>query len=413
MKLIKQISILLILAVVAVSCSSETEEKTDGQNTGSEGTVSKSGIPVKGAVTNGAGKTIHIEAFVKGQIVKVDSAVVAQDGTFEVHVQNENLDFYRLGFYPQNFISIFVEKGNETNITGDADNFIKTYTVTGGSHSQLLNSYVQENFKYNDEIEALRTQMKALEFHDSLNRKELIAKISVLKEEVSTFRYNFTETNYTSPVALMALNDIVSMKGQPNIDSTDLVYFEKVKLGMEKAMPNTIYHESVSRQLIQLQSVIAQNKYQQEEIKRVANLLKRGTPAPEISMNTPNNTSLPLSSLRGKIVLVDFWASWCRPCRAENPNVVRLYNKYKSKGFEIYSVSLDKSKERWVQAIQQDGLIWPSHVSDLAQWSSSVVPQYGIKGIPFTVLLDKDGNVIETGLRGPLLEAKLKQLFGS
>ncbi|MFT5337296.1 MAG: thiol-disulfide isomerase/thioredoxin, partial [Luteibaculaceae bacterium] len=114
----------------------------------------------------------------------------------------------------------------------------------------------------------------------------------------------------------------------------------------------------------------------------------------------------------GKYVLIDFWASWCRPCRAENPNVVAMYKKYKRKGFEIYSVSLDRTKDAWVNAIKQDGLTW-THVSDLKFWQSEGAKTYGVSGIPFTVLIDKEGKIIATNIRGESLRNKMKEIFGA
>ena len=136
-------------------------------------------------------------------------------------------------------------------------------------------------------------------------------------------------------------------------------------------------------------------------------------PAPEISLPDRDGNLVKLSDLRGQYVLIDFWASWCGPCRRENPNVVKLYNKYKDKGFDIYSVSLDKDVNKWKNAIQQDGLVWDNHVSDLMGWETSVMPIYGFTSIPHTVLIDEDGKIIDKKLRGPALEAKLKEIFGS
>jgi peroxiredoxin len=136
-----------------------------------------------------------------------------------------------------------------------------------------------------------------------------------------------------------------------------------------------------------------------------------GETAPEITLPTPEGNELSLSDLRGKVVLIDFWASWCKPCRAENPNVVRVYNQYKDQGFEILGVSLDRSKEAWVQAIQQDNLTW-KHVSDLQFWNSEAAQVYGVSSIPYTVLVDQEGNVIAERLRGGGLEAKLAEVFG-
>lgn len=140
--------------------------------------------------------------------------------------------------------------------------------------------------------------------------------------------------------------------------------------------------------------------------------LNIGDIAPQIALPDPSGKVIPLSSLRGKYVLVDFWASWCGPCRGENPNNVRLYQKYAGPKFEIYGVSLDSRKDAWTQAIQQDNLTW-TQVSDLGFWRSSVVPLYNIEAIPATVLLDPSGKIIARDLRGEGLAAKLKEIFGS
>jgi thiol-disulfide isomerase/thioredoxin len=136
-------------------------------------------------------------------------------------------------------------------------------------------------------------------------------------------------------------------------------------------------------------------------------------PAPDIAMTDTTLTNiLRLSDLKGKYVLVDFWASWCGPCRRENPNVVRLYHKYKNKGFDIFSVSLDQQRDRWIKAIQDDGLLWSNHVSDLKFWQNEAARMYAVTSIPRTVLLDKNGIIIARDLRGPALEDKLREVFG-
>ncbi len=137
-----------------------------------------------------------------------------------------------------------------------------------------------------------------------------------------------------------------------------------------------------------------------------------GEMAPEFTQNDPNGKPIKLSSFKGKYVLVDFWASWCSPCRAENPNLVKAYNKYQEKGFEILSVSFDdaKGKNAWLAAIKKDGLIW-KHVSDLKGWKSKVAELYAIKAIPQNVLLDKTGKIIAKNLRGEALNTKLEEIF--
>ena len=145
---------------------------------------------------------------------------------------------------------------------------------------------------------------------------------------------------------------------------------------------------------------------------RLKKALVEGSTAPDIIMASPDGTLLKLSDLRGKVVLIDFWASWCGPCRRENPNVVKLYDKYKDKGFEVFSVSLDKDKNAWIKAIGDDNLKWKNHVSDLKYWSSEAAKLYGISSIPSTVLIDKNGKIIAKNLRGRELENKLMEIFG-
>jgi peroxiredoxin len=138
--------------------------------------------------------------------------------------------------------------------------------------------------------------------------------------------------------------------------------------------------------------------------------VKIGQEAPEFSLPDPSGKKISLSSFRGKYVLIDFWASWCKPCRMENPNVVKAYNEFKNKNFTVLGVSLDKKKEAWMDAIKTDGLTW-THVSDLQFWESAVVPLYGINSIPTNMLLDPQGKVVAIGLRGEALDAKLKELL--
>jgi peroxiredoxin len=149
----------------------------------------------------------------------------------------------------------------------------------------------------------------------------------------------------------------------------------------------------------------------QAQLNRMQAFLVGGT-APNFTQNDPDGNPVSLADFRGKVVLIDFWASWCGPCRRENPNVVRLYKEYHDQGFEILGVSLDKTKDRWLNAIESDGLTWPQ-VSDLKGWSNEVAKQYGVRSIPHTILLDEEGKILARNLRGDALEQKLAEIFST
>ena len=218
-------------------------------------------------------------------------------------------------------------------------------------------------------------------------------------KEFYDYLIEFVDINSSSPAAIMASNNLEPV--------AELERLNKLKTDLKEVMPTSNAYLSLKKKIAD-----AERKKQVLAQQNAASAASGvGNDAPEIELNDPDGTPVALSSLRGKYVLVDFWASWCGPCRRENPNVVKMYNKYKDDGFEIFGVSLDSTKDRWLRAIKDDNLTW-THVSDLAKWNSVAARDYGVRSIPHTVLLDPDGKIMAVKLRGAQLEEKLAEIFG-
>jgi thiol-disulfide isomerase/thioredoxin len=206
--------------------------------------------------------------------------------------------------------------------------------------------------------------------------------------EISALKISFINDNPNSSFSVMLLSELVSKKGITASEANDLIANLSPKVS---ALDIT------------------------KDLEKSLSEMKKsdiGGIAPNFSAPSPNGTIVSLQDALGTYTIIDFWASWCRPCRAENPNVVRVYNKYHDKGLNIISVSLDKAgqKSRWIKAIADDKMDW-HHVSNLKSWQEPIAKMYGVRSIPATFLLDESGKIIGKNLRGAALESKIASLF--
>jgi thiol-disulfide isomerase/thioredoxin len=222
--------------------------------------------------------------------------------------------------------------------------------------------------------------------------------------EINTYTKKYIDDNLKSLVSLVALYQQVAPSVYVLNPVKDLKYFLKVDSSMFSRYPNFEPVISLHDQVKELSSKVNGST-------NPAPASASGTLAPDISLPTPQGDTIKLSSTRGSVVLLDFWASWCAPCRKESPNLLNAYNMYHKKGFQIYQVSLDKTKDAWVKGIQDDHLEKWIHVSDVLYWNSIVVPLYKVESIPCNYLLDKEGRIIASNLRGEQLQIKLAELF--
>ncbi|MBA4322637.1 MAG: thioredoxin, partial [Odoribacter sp.] len=233
---------------------------------------------------------------------------------------------------------------------------------------------------------------KVIQSLDSMAQKYL--------EEINVYTKKYIDDNLNSLISLVALYQQVAPQ-VPVLDQVkDLNYFVKVDSSLYSKFPESAPVKALHDMV---QTLVSQTA--------TTTIVNPGNEAPEISLPDTDGNIVSLSSTRGTVVLLDFWASWCSPCRQENPNLVKAFNQYRSKGFRIFQVSLDKTKEDWLKGIKDDNLSGWIHVSDLKYWNSIVVPMYKIEGIPYNLLLDKDGKIIATNLRGEALHQKLAEVY--
>lgn len=376
----KNILKLTALALVLYACDSS--KKTN------------STFELKGTLTDSKGETLYLEKLASQTPLKVDSCVLDENGNFSFENYVPTLGFYRIKLSEQNFGMLVIDSINKVTITGSAKDLGNTYKVEGSPDTKLFLEYNEETKGFQrqqDSLnEAFRFLMTSFGKVDSLRTDSLSRTFEgIYLKVVDGYCARIAEKAKVNASMFPTIIAIQPLDPEKYAD-----VFKAVDEGLMKKYPNNadvnMFHGMIA--------------------KMNANPFKKGVEAPEINLPDPNGKNIALSSLRGKVVLIDFWASWCGPCRKEMPNVVAAYKKYKSKGFEIYGVSLDKSKEPWLEAIKKDGITW-IQVSDLKYWSSEVVQTYNIQGIPFTVLLDKEGKVIAKDLRGEALDAKLKEVL--
>jgi thiol-disulfide isomerase/thioredoxin len=363
--------LITLFTISFLSCSSKPEQ----------------GI-IKGNLKNFKNGYVYLDEISIQASKTKDSVKVDEKGDFSLKFDTKEPSFYRIRLAENNYILLIVNDKEQIQFNADANNLGKTAQVKGSKESALLfeaTHQLQSNAERLDSLNSIFQKEQGNPAIDSI-KNVLQAAYNKMTALENAYIKNFIDKNNTSMACLAVIDKLTP--------DEHLDYYKKLDAGLSKTLPNNSYTKMFHDKVVELSR------------------LSIGSEAPEITLNTPDGKSIPLSSLKGKVVLIDFWASWCRPCRAENPNVVRIYDKYKNKGFDVYSVSLDKDKEAWIKAINDDHLIWPSHVSDLGYWQSSVVKQYNISGIPFTCLIDKEGKIAAKSLRGEELDMKVRELLG-
>jgi thiol-disulfide isomerase/thioredoxin len=364
-------------------------------------------IEINGKLENPkTGEYIYLEELKDNNLIRVDSVSVPDSGNFSFTRNIEFPSFYLLQINDTNFLTMLLEPGQKLELIAYSDSLNYPLYLSGSQGTGLMIEY---NRKLRQTIKKLSGLRKI--YLETLGKPELPLVMDSLDStaqtylnEINSYTKKYIDENLNSLVSLVALYQQVAPREYVLPREKNFKYYLKVDSAMFTLYPEYEPVITLHKEVQEMASAMnAQTK--------VSALPGEGSLAPEIILPDTQGDTIKLSSTRGKIVLLDFWAAWCTPCRQENPNLVKAYSLWHSKGFEIYQVSLDKTREAWLKGIQEDHLEKWVHVSDIKYWNSVVVPLYKIDSIPANLLLDKDGRIIASNLRGEMLQIKLAELF--
>ena len=327
--------------------------------------------------------TVYLQHRVGNEMIKLDSADATAPISFKGNI--EMAEVYYLGIKDKRgSIPVFVEAA-DINVTGHIDS-LRQVIITGSPAQDELDAFNDQTKTFTEQRQKLFADYRNADQEQNEELKgQLEKQMDAIQAEKIDFTYKHITENKASIVAAF-------LAYQNNYDF-DLSQLETITAGFDPSIEQSVYVQNLKERVTTLQSVDIGKKYI------------------DFTMNNTEDVPVEFSSLiKGKYTLIDFWASWCGPCRGENPNVVAVYNDYKDKGFDIIGISLDQSKDKWLEAIEADKLTW-SHLSDLQYWNSAAAKLYGVNSIPHSILIDGKGIIIAQNLRGEELRNKIAELL--
>jgi thiol-disulfide isomerase/thioredoxin len=375
----------LLLAVVLILMMACNNKSTEGSFT------------LNGQVKNIADQQVYLEQlFFSQQDPQVLDTAHVKAGKFELSSVASEEGLYRIRFEKMNSGFVFINDKDHINFSADMNDVsLEGPVFNSPANTALKNLIINIDGQRRQLVATSQSidSLKKIAGADSLLAAENL-KLRSINERFNDFMLKYIDSSSQPVVTMFALG---------YTQSIDPALLKPIVPTLTKKFPQ---HQGIAGIVTQFNQMITEI----ENPKQATTSTGVGSMAPELTMNDTEGKPFSLSSLKGKYVLVDFWASWCGPCRGENPNVVEAYNKFKNKNFTILGVSLDENKDKWLQAIKADGLTW-KHVSDLKGWESASTSIFGFNAIPYNVLLDPQGKIIATSLRESALHAKLAEVL--
>jgi thiol-disulfide isomerase/thioredoxin len=382
----KNFTIIWLLLCLAVGCN-------ENPNTGGKDV----NFWIKGNIKGASGLTLYLETPSENGMITVMSGLVDSDGKINIEGNLAGLGFYqlRLGENKQNAIPVTPSPGEHLSIDANSSDFIERPKLKGTKWGTVIGQYLTLLAEFRRQQEALMGNQRML------TEEEFNARLLVNKKPITDFVVQSINADPSNPANLVLAMELFPMTGFEGWNPAFLEVFKEVVIAYKSSFGEVPATQALSAQYDQLEAGF-------DEFEQIEN----GTiTAPNFALTNTEGKAVQLSDFQGKLVLIDFWASWCLPCRQESPNMVRIYNKFKQRNFTILSVSLDEDPVKWKEAIAADGLVWNNHVSDLRGWKSGMPALYGFDGIPFTVLVNPQGKIIARGLRNKALEQKIESFY--
>jgi peroxiredoxin len=363
---LKNLSLIVLIAIAFTACKPKDSFNIDGtfKNPGAE-------------------KKVFLFGMQNSQMVAIDSTNLSEKGEFKFIRKTPSVDFFRVSIGNHEFMLI-AKNGDDIKLEADLADKTMAYKISGANEVEKLSELNTLRNNFAKQVEKLQADFEAKVATQPQNRATILEEMKPQYEsyinQLNTSILKFAKDNKGTLASFYAMNTL-----SPQEFEAELVAFaDEIK---DEIKGNTTV-DTFIKQMALLKTV------------------QVGQVAPEFTINTADGKPVSLSSYKGKYVLVDFWASWCQPCRQENPNVVKVYNKYKTKNFDILGISLDTDKAAWLGAVKADGLTW-THVSELKDFNGETIKKYQVQAIPTSYLIDPAGKIAAKNLRGDELDGFL------